>query len=285
MDTLHQIQSRLDSVDDLRGIVRAMRSLAATRIQQAEAGLESIRAYTTITAGAISDVLAMLSEEISPAPHAKMAPALCVLTSEHGFVGALNNRLLSDAAQAWRQEGATVMIVGSRGAAIATEMQLEFSWTIPMASHGPGVEPVARRIADEVYRCYGRHDVGQIDLLYPSTTGAVDARPERTTLLPFVPAKRSGQIVRRLPLSNEPAKSLFAAVVQEHVFAEITRAVMETLASVNRARLMAMQSAYDNLDRKARILRMRERRVRQEEITTELLDVVTGAEAIGSPEI
>lgn len=268
-------------MEELLGLVRAMRSLAAARVQQGQAGLESIHEYAAITVGAIHDMLAILPERPDPSAHPERASALFVLTSEHGFVGALNARLLNSAAETQRRDGAALMIVGSRGAAIAAERAIDAAWTLPMASHSAGVEPIARKIADEAYRCYGRSHAGRIDLLYPRAGGTVHGHMDRLTLLPFAPREPRPQGSAMPPLSNEPTEPLFTAIVQEHVFAVITRAVMETLVSVNRARLFTMQSAYDNLEDKARELRMRERRARQEEITTELLDVVTGAEALG----
>ena len=88
-----------------------------------------------------------------------------------------------------------------------------------MASHSAGVEPVARKIAGEVYRCYGRAHAGRIDLLYPAAGGTFGGSLDRVTLLPFAPREPRERKSAQPPLSNEPAEPLFTAIVQEHVFA------------------------------------------------------------------
>lgn len=281
MATLHEIRARLESVEELAGIVRAIRSLAAVRIQQAQEGLDNARDYAAVTEAAVADVLAMLPGDRPNAPMARpKPPRVFVLCSEHGFVGPLNRRLLAHAREIQRDESAALMVIGSRGAALALDHGLDIDWTMPMASHKGGVEIVARRVTNELYRRYNPFDHGPVDLLYPRSCGSGPSNPERRTLFPFLtsPAVRPRAAVP--PLRNIPADALFARVVQEHVFAEITLAVIETLASVNKARLMIMQAAYENLDKKRLDLGKRERRVRQEEVTTELFDVVIGAEAI-----
>ena len=71
-------------------------------------------------------------------------------------------------------------------------------------------------------------------------------------------------------------------LVGDYVFALLTEAAVESLAAENAARFAAMGSAYDNVSRKLEELRQDARQARQSEITTELLDLVTGAEAIRS---
>jgi F-type H+-transporting ATPase subunit gamma len=85
---------------------------------------------------------------------------------------------------------------------------------------------------------------------------------------------------RPIPLSNLPPRELFEKLIEEIVFAQLTHAAMESFASENAARLVAMESAQDNIDDKLTGLGRLESEGRQEEITTELLDVVTGATAI-----
>ncbi len=82
------------------------------------------------------------------------------------------------------------------------------------------------------------------------------------------------------PLHHLAAQPLLEALAGEFVLAELTRMAMESLAAENAARLYAMSAARDNVERKLAQLHQDEHRARQEEVTTELLDVVTGAEAL-----
>ena len=81
------------------------------------------------------------------------------------------------------------------------------------------------------------------------------------------------------PLHNLPAEVLLERLIADYVFALMTEAAVESLASENAARFAAMGSAHDNVSKKFEQLRQDARQARQSEITTELLDLVTGAEA------
>jgi F-type H+-transporting ATPase subunit gamma len=81
------------------------------------------------------------------------------------------------------------------------------------------------------------------------------------------------------PLHNLPAEVLLERLIADYVFALMTEAAVESLASENAARFAAMGSAHDNVSKKLEQLRQDARQARQSEITTELLDLVTGAEA------
>lgn len=86
------------------------------------------------------------------------------------------------------------------------------------------------------------------------------------------------------PLHNLPAEALLEKLIADYVFALLTEAAFEALASENAARFAAMASAHDNVSQKLDQLRQDARQARQEEITTELLDLVTGAEALRDAE-
>ena len=81
------------------------------------------------------------------------------------------------------------------------------------------------------------------------------------------------------PLHNLPAEVLLERLIADYVFALMTEAAVESLASENAARFAAMGSAHDNVSKKLEQLRQDARQARQSEITTELLDLMTGAEA------
>ena len=83
------------------------------------------------------------------------------------------------------------------------------------------------------------------------------------------------------PLTNLAPRLLIGQLLGEYVFAQLAQAAMESFASENGARLAAMQSAREKLDEQLTELQSLERRLRQEQITDELLEIVTGASAAG----
>ena len=103
---------------------------------------------------------------------------------------------------------------------------------------------------------------------------------ERLLLFPLDLARLAAPPARLPPLHNLAAPALLDKLIGEYVFALLTEAATESLASENAARFRAMDSAHDNVRKKREGLLREARQARQEEITTELLDVVTGAAAL-----
>jgi len=103
---------------------------------------------------------------------------------------------------------------------------------------------------------------------------------EKKTVLPLDPTLLAGSQHRNPPLHQIVPEVLLQRLAGEYLFAEITRALMESLACESAARLSVMQSADRNIDDKLQTLRRSENVLRQESITSELLDVVTGALAV-----
>jgi F-type H+-transporting ATPase subunit gamma len=284
MERLADLQNRIRSLGELREVVGAMRSLSAVRVQQAHETLLAIRQYAGIIESALADVtpgLPVLADTSTrAAPALRATSAVVVFGSEHGFVGAFNDHVLDHAVAHLEGPEDRLLLVGSRAAMIATERRHRVAWTCPMASHVGGVDDVALKTAEEIARA-GAGELTKVILVYTRSSGGATWRVVAETLLPFNMAPYTPRRKNRpAPVSNLASKELFGKLVEELVFAQLTHAAMESFASENAARLTAMKSAHDNIEDKLALMTRLEREGRQEEITTELLDIVTGAEAM-----
>jgi F-type H+-transporting ATPase subunit gamma len=121
-------------------------------------------------------------------------------------------------------------------------------------------------------------DLTRVEVMFARNHEGGDTTIERLLLFPIDPVSFARGHRRQLPLHNLPAADLLQKLVEDYVFALLTEAAVESLASENAARFAAMQSAHDNASKKLEQLRQEARQARQDEITTELLDLVTGAE-------
>jgi F-type H+-transporting ATPase subunit gamma len=141
------------------------------------------------------------------------------------------------------------------------------------------VTDTARRIADVLYYRLQRGSVAAVEIVYFSHQGGGRRALERQSLLPVDLGRFQPPRGAFPPLTNLPPQALVGGLIGEYVFAQLAHAAMESFASENGARLAAMQSARDKLDQRLAELRSVERSLRQEEITNELLEIVTGTEA------
>ncbi|MGB8273802.1 MAG: FoF1 ATP synthase subunit gamma [Alphaproteobacteria bacterium] len=279
MARLIEIQARIGSIEELLEIVGAMRSLAAVRVQQGQSALSGIREYTDVVGHAIARTVAEMGSVAGPARGEPRARSILVFCSEHGFVGGFNERLLDRAAELAKNRG-HLCVVGGRGALLAEEKGIKPLWTVPMATHAGGVLETARRTATELFRRIGRGESDSVAMIYARYESGGRSSVVVEPVLPLDLSAFGDQRTGPAPLHNLPLEELLEKLAGEFVLAELARAAMESFASENGARLRAMESAHDNIEEKLGDLRQAERRLRQEESTAELLDVVTGAEAL-----
>ena len=274
MEALPRLRARIDSLEELRDLFRALRAVAASHVQEAQGALPGARQYVTVIEDAIAEGVAVLPERMAPSPEPMQAPRrlLIVICSEHGFAGAFNERLLDEAAR--RAEGYDIAVIGRRGLAIAGERKLSIVWSAPMATHTGGILGMTRQIAP---RLGGYASVGVIFGAYRQGGGfEVTVK----SLLPLDAGLLARARSRSLPLHQIAPERLLQRLADEYLFAQVTGAAMELLASENAARLQVMDRADRNIGDKLDAMHHDERRLRQEAITSELIDVVVGAEAV-----
>ena len=208
--------------------------------------------------------------------------AIVVFTSEHGFVGGFNERLI-EAAAAKPETGDTLLIVGSRGAALASGRGLAVASTHAMATRLASVSEVVQRVQEGLYQRIARAEIMRAEVVFGCHQRSGATAIERRRLFPLdlsAGGKRSGPV----PLHDLPAAELLERLTAEYLLAQLTEAAIESLAAENAARFAAMESAHDNVGKKLQGLRLDASRARQEEVTTELLDLVIGQQAVdGSP--
>ena len=209
---------------------------------------------------------------------------LVVFCAEHGFCGGFNGHPLRASEMAIEQNRESVMLiaVGSRGGQICREHGLRPDLVLPMAAHCAGVTAAARRVAAELYRMFSTNQVGSVEVIYTQQAGTPFAHVEHHRLLPLeVPvADRRWERVR--PIINVSPRRLFDDMMGEYFFATLENAAMQSFFSENSTRFRAMEAAYRNIQNKSADLIAVSRRLRQEAVTTEILDLISGSEALSS---
>ncbi|MGE5260504.1 MAG: F0F1 ATP synthase subunit gamma [Actinomycetota bacterium] len=273
MEQLARLRARLTTLTELGDIIVAMRALAAAALQESRKALPAVSRYALLIESGISDVAAMLDATAEPAPEddSGETETICIIGSEHGFVGDLNAELLA-ASEIPRTS--RLIVVGRRLQVAAAERELSVAAPLPMTTHVAGVPLLARKIAE---RIGAASHVRLITAQRGTSKAGVGARSRQVLPVKLpAPGTRSSPP----PLSQLKPRELLAELAGEYLLAEINRALIESLAGENEIRLGVLTAANKNISDKRDELRRKERSLRQETITTELLDVVVGAEAV-----
>jgi F-type H+-transporting ATPase subunit gamma len=280
MTRLAEIQGHIASMDELLDIVGAMRSLAGMRVHEAQSALPGIRRYADSMAEAIGAAL-LLMPPPTAAPEAPGRRALVLCATEHGFVGGFNEHLV-EAAQAALEERDLLFVLGSRGGALALERGRQPSWLRPMATRLAGAPETVNQLAAELYRRIVRGEISRVEVMFSRYRQGSAPTIERRLLLPLDVVSLALKQPRQPPLHNLSPRPLLEKLMAEYVFALLTEAAVESISSENAARFAAMESAHDNVTKKLSQLHQSAQQARQTEITAELLDLITGVEALTS---
>jgi F-type H+-transporting ATPase subunit gamma len=273
------IVAQSQNVRQLDAVVTAMRSIAASRAQQGRSILAGIKAYTEVISGAIGQALSLVPvDESSPAQSRPSGRGLILFCAEQGFAGAFSERVLD--AVIGDLDSATSFLVGSRGVAIANERGIRPTWTAPMATHVGAIPGFANRLADALYERVADESVAQVDIVFLRSRVGRSMEIMRYSVLPIDMGRFASPPLRnQLPLTTLAPWMLLERLASEYVYAQLCEAAMHAFIAEHEARMMAMASAKTNIESKLAELSQREHRLRQEEITTEVIELAAGAEA------
>jgi len=276
-DRLAQVSAQIENVRQLQSVVTAMRGIAASRVQRARALLAGGDAYSAVISRAIGQALTLLPADYRPG-HGSRRAAVILFCAEQGFAGAYSERVL-DHGGAYLP-GATKFLIGSRGGIAARERGLTTAWSAPMATHTEAIPALASTIADALYEYIADGAPSAIDVVVPVCSSAGDIRIERRSLLPLDLSSFKRPVAQMPPLTTLPPHELLGRLTAEYVYALLCEATMHAYAAENQARMMAMTSARNNIEARLAELEHRKLQLRQDEITSEIVELTAGARAM-----
>lgn len=277
-ERLANVVTQIRNVRQLEAVVTAMRGIAASRAQQARSLRDGIDAYSRVISRAIGQALNLLAvDTMAAAPLRRHRLGLILFCAEQGFAGAFSERVLDAAAD--DLAGATALVVGTRGAAVAAERGVAPAWTIPMANHVDAIPRFANQLADALYGYVADGAVTKVNIVFSRSVAAGGILIDRRSLLPIDYKSFARPVERLAPLTTLMPALLLERLAAEYVYAQLCETAVHAYEAENEARMLAMTAAKTNIGAKLVGLAQRERQLRQEEITTEIVELAAGAEA------
>lgn len=290
MESPDQLSRQIESLQDLQSIVKTMKALSAVSIRQYEKAVESLAEYFHTIELGLQVVLRAGDVRRYERETAQGNYGAVVFGSDHGLCGRFNEDvteyLLEHVARDARQERRRHFIaVGARVAMQleANGLTLDETFWIPGAADRitATVQQVLQKI--EVWRA--EDGVERVYLYYNAPSDRGRYEPTSVQILPldtqrFRHLAQEPWPSKRLPTYSMDIEALLSALIRQYYFISLFRACAQSQASEHASRLAAMQSAERNLDERLEDETAHYRRVRQNAITSELLDVVAGFEAM-----
>jgi F-type H+-transporting ATPase subunit gamma len=291
METLQEIGRRLSNARDLGSIVRTMKAMAAVSIRQYEKAVEALADYNRTTELGLVVLLqrrAAVGEVM--ARRAGPGTGIIVFGTDQGMVGQFNEQIVAFTAERLEKlnlppESRRLLTVGVR-----------LSTRLEDAGYAPGpvldvpgsvgaISPAVQDLVWRIERWRHEHGVERVILFYNRLLSGAAYRPQQVQLWPidlaqFEHLQDATWPNKVLPTHTMAWEPLFSALLRQHLFVTLFRAFAESLASENSARLVSMQAAERNTDERIAELQKQYHHQRQNAITSELLDIISGFEVL-----
>jgi F-type H+-transporting ATPase subunit gamma len=172
-----------------------------------------------------------------------------------------------------------IFLIGSRGVEIARQRAIEPVWTSPAPSHSVGAPKLADRVAQRLFERMAVEKIDRLDVVFTIWRAGRGFQVERRRLFPLDLELFARLDLLNAPLANLPADVLLRDLTADYIHAQLCRAILQSFAAENQARLEVMAAARKQVDKMLDVLRGDERRIRQEEITEEIIELSAGERA------
>ena len=286
MATLRQIQRRIRSVQSTAKTTRALSLVAGSKMRRAQQMALAHRPYAASLADMLADVILSASggdEETALHPllanREIVTHGLVLITSDRGLAGGLNTNLFR-AAGAFLLEhpDSKLVTVGRKGSDFFRRTRTPILATFTNLGDYPSYDDV-RPISRVVSESYLSGEIDSVTIIFPDFINTVVQRPASFQLLP-VTAPDDGEIKRVEYIYEPDPREVLEQLLPRYVEIEVYRAVLELAASYQSAQMVAMRNATDAAQDIVQQLTLLRNKVRQEQITKELLDITGGVEAL-----
>jgi F-type H+-transporting ATPase subunit gamma len=285
MATLRVIRRKISSAKKIQQITKAMYMVSAAKLRRAQQEAESTRPYASALDDIISRVLLRTEQKDHPLLKVREGKKaeLLLMTSDRGLCGAFNDNLIRSAQLFINEnkenvESVSLVLVGKKAIDFYKKKHLKISKQYLNPQKEVSFEK-ANLIANDIITRYLAGEMDSVHMCYPMFQSAVVQKPTTVKIMPIQP-KANLQVVGVDYIYEPDPKTILDKLLPWLIRMQVFHAMLETRASELGARMSAMDLATQNSQEMIQTLTMKMNRARQESITKELLDIVTGTEAL-----
>jgi len=285
MANLKEIKKRIGSLKNTSQITKAMKMVSAAKLRRAQESIVSGRPYAekmqevlkNLSSGADSSSSALL--EVRPANKV----GIILFTSDRGLCGGFNANLIKNVerlvAEQFTGKELVYSFYGKKGLEYFRRRGVVEKDFFTTAAPGKGYS-VALELSDNVIEAYLSGDIDEVYLIFGQFQSAMTQVPTVEKLLPIQPDETSDSLENPDFLFEPSAVDILDGLIPKYVASQLFKAILETAASEHGARMTAMDSASNNAKDMIGRLTIQYNRARQAAITTELMDIINGAQSV-----
>jgi F-type H+-transporting ATPase subunit gamma len=288
MPTLREVRNRIGGVRKTQKITRAMKMVAAAKLRRAQIRLMSARPYARKMMELLGDLshVAELQGADLIAQREMNNLVIVVVTSDRGFCGAFNANLIravqTHIAAQPAGLGIQLLCIGKKG----VDYFGKRGYTLigrHVGVYSNLIFPWAQSLATELMARYRKGECDRVDIIYNEFKSAALQRIVVEQFIPIPPPQVSVPRARTVDFIYEPGRvSILLSLLPRYLNFQIWRVLLESSTAEEGARMAAMENATENAEEMITTLQLQYNKARQAAITKELLEVVSGAEALRS---
>lgn len=291
MANLKEIRARIETTKNTQQITKAMKLVSAAKLRRAQHQITNMRPYATTLLKIIADIAVTqrVSHPLITPPLETKKVLLVVLTSDRGLCGGFNSSInkFTDSyikENKSKLEKLDFLFIGKRGADYFARRGVKPLETITRLDKDVSYA-LASGVAEKLMKNYLDGHYDEIRLVYNEFKSAISQKVTTETLLPVDLAKQTFTETPGTGFSidmiyePEPEKIIDQLLVK-HFSIQVYRCMAESVASEHGARMTAMENATNNAKEVLNKITLTYNKARQEKITTELIEIVSGAEAL-----
>jgi F-type H+-transporting ATPase subunit gamma len=291
-DSIASLRHKISSAEELKSVVRSMKTIASSSIGQYETAVRSLdEYYNTVQLGltACFSQVEVPQAPINPTQTISPAVVAIVFGSDQGLVGQFNESMVEFVIESLAKLSPRKIAwtVGDRiqSRLLDTALKAEHSFALPNSIHA--ITTLMGKVLTELEKQRALGSIDQVFLFYHRPASGSIYQPVCQQLLPLDKSWQSSLARMDWPSNNLPEviqerDQTLRALLREYIFVSLYRACAESLASENASRLAAMQRAEKNIDEQQADLNRTFHRLRQSGIDEELFDVISGFEALNA---
>jgi F-type H+-transporting ATPase subunit gamma len=288
MANLKEIRIRIDSTKNTQQITKAMKLVSAAKLRKAQHNITNMRPYAVTLKGVIANIAATqkVTHPLMTKKENVKSVLLVVLTSDRGLCGGFNSSIIKFADRYILENKSALekidfIFVGKRGADYFARKNVKGLESITKLDKDISYE-LAHGVGEKLITHYLDGSYDEIRLVYNEFKSAISQKVVCETLLPIVIEKSSFEGTNFSPdMIFDPAPEVIIEdLLKKNFKLQVYRAMSESVASEHGARMTAMENASNNARDMINKLTLTYNKARQEKITTELTEIVSGAESL-----
>lgn len=287
MPTLRDIKRRITAVSNTKQITKAMKMVAAAKLRKAQTRMLEMRPYADKMSSVIAGMTA--GEELSHpllVQRPRKVIEVVVMTSDRGLCGAFNTNIIKEAEKfikKWTDDNfnVSVSLIGKKANDYfkRRDVNIRKSWT---GLSGKMTYQDVQTIADDIIDNYMNETIDEVFIVYNTFKTVMTQEVTAAQLLPMAaPESHKETVESPGVLTYEPSQeAILDQLLPKNAEVQVYRALLESQASEEAARMTAMENATQNADEMINSLTLQFNKARQASITKELMDIVGGVEAL-----